>query len=373
MHTTTVYVTAAPMPTLAHNTTAIYVVPSPVPESSSSTPCTSSTAVPEKPTTSAYVPEKPTTSAYVPEKPTTSAYVPEKPTTSAYVPPPPAPTTYKPAPSPSKPASQPQPSKPAHGGYGAGHITPNGQKWALTYTPYADNGDCRSADVIKSDIAKIAKWGYTTIRVYSVDCGVFETVVPAAEECGLKVIYGIFLDATNGPDSPAANEQLDAIIKGAGKASTAMLIVGNEYVFNGGSLPALVAYVKKCREAFYAAGFSTDIPVTTTETVGVMETPGNEAICEALAVLTVQIHPFFDYNTEASQAGDFALSQLEMAAKVCPEAAKKGKYITEIGWPHKGSPNGKAIASKDAQYAAIKSIVEKVGDVSCLLSYADDG
>lgn len=352
VHTETVYVTATPMPSLAPNTTSIYVVPSPAPETS--TPCTTSTPVPEKPSSK-------------------SEYVPEKPTTSAYVPPPPKPTTYKPAPTPSAPAPQPKPSKPAHGGYGAGHITPNGHKWAITYTPYADNGDCRSADVIKSDISKIAKWGYTTIRVYSVDCGVFETVVPAAEECGLKIIYGVFLDAANGPDSPAANEQLDAIIKGAGKDSTAMVIIGNEYVFNGGSLPALVSYVKKCREAIYAAGFSTEIPVTTTETVGVMEQPGNEAICEALAVLTVQIHPFFDYNTEASQAGEFALTQLEMAAKVCPEAAKKGKYITEIGWPHDGSQNGKAIASKEAQREAIKSIVEKVGDVSCLLSYADDG
>ncbi|KAF2682874.1 glycoside hydrolase family 17 protein [Lentithecium fluviatile CBS 122367] len=253
------------------------------------------------------------------------------------------------------------------------YVTASPKRWSLTYTPYADNGDCRTDSVIKSDVAKIAKWGYTTIRVYSVDCGVFESVVPAAEASGLKVIYGVYLDSANGPDSAAANEQLDAIIKDAPKDSTAMIIIGNEYVFNGGSITALVTYVKKAREQIYAAGFPKDIPVTTTETVGTMETPGNEVICEALDVLTVQIHPFFDYNTEASQAGDFALSQLEKAAAICPEAAAKGKYITEIGWPHGGSQNGNAIASPSEQVKAIKSIVEKVGDIACLLSYEDDG
>lgn len=287
----------------------------------------------------------------------------------------PVPTVYKPVPATSQEAEKPKPSKPAHGGGGGygSHIVPNGQKWSLTYTPYADNGDCRSESVIKADIAKIAKWGYTTIRVYSVDCHVFEWVLPAAETAGLKIIYGVFLDAENGPDSPGANEQLDAIIENASKDSTAMIIIGNEYSFGGGSLSGLVSYVKKARQQIYAAGFPKDIPVTTAETVGVLVTPGNEIICEALDVLTVQIHPFFDVNTDAADAGTFALSQLEMAAKICPEAAAKGMYITEIGWPHDGKKNGKAEATAEAQQKAIKSIVEKVGDIACLLSYEDDG
>jgi exo-beta-1,3-glucanase (GH17 family) len=335
------------------------VIPSPVPET---------TYVPAPlPETSA----KPSTkSEYVPAPVPSSKteYVPAPVPTSDK----PVPTSYKPVPT-TKEAEKPKPSQPAHGGGYGSHITPNGQKWSLTYTPYADNGDCRSASVIKADVAKIAKWGYTTIRVYSVDCGVFESVVPAAEAVGLKIIYGVFLDSTNGPDSEGANEQLQAIIDNASKESTAMIIIGNEYSFGGGSLSGLVAYVKKARQQIYAAGFPKDIPVTTTETVGVMVTPGNEIICEALDVLTVQIHPFFDFNTDAADAGTFALSQLEMAAKVCPEAAAKGMYITEIGWPHTGKENGKAKATPEAQKEAIKSIVEKVGDIACLLSYEDDG
>lgn len=375
VHTTTVYVTAGPSPSSAPNTTEVYVIPSPVPETSSApaytpVPLPSISEAPKPSSKSEYVP--------APAPSSKSEYVPAPaPSTSEK----PVPTSYKPVPTtkeaekpkPTKEAEKPKPSKPAHGGGHGSHITPNGQKWSLTYTPYADNGDCRTDSVIKADIVKIAGWGYTTIRVYSVDCGVFESVVPAAEAAGLKIIYGVFLDAANGPDSEAANEQLNAIIDNAGKDSTAMIIIGNEFSFNGGSLEGLVSYVKKARQQIYAAGFSEEIPVTTTETVGVMTTPGNEIICEALDVLTVQIHPFFDYNTDAADAGDFALSQLEMAAKVCPEAAEKGMYITEIGWPHTGSNNGKAHATPEAQLTAIKSIVEKVGDISCLLSYQDDG
>jgi exo-beta-1,3-glucanase (GH17 family) len=350
-------------PSYAANTTEVYVTPSPAPETS---------------TAPAYTPAPLPVTSEAPALSSKSEYVPAPAPSSKseYAPAPtsekPAPTSYKPAPTTSKEAEKPKPSKPAHSG-GNSHITPNGQKWSLTYTPYADNGDCRTDSVIKADIAKIAKWGYTTIRVYSVDCGVFDSVLPAAEAAGLKIIYGVFLDATNGPDSEGANEQLHAIIDHAGKDSTAMVLIGNEYTFNGGSLTALVAYVKKARQMIYAAGFSEEIIVSTTETVGIMTTPGNEVICEALGALTVQIHPFFDFNTDAASAGDFALSQLEMAAKVCPEAAEKGSYITEIGWPHTGSNNGKAHATPEAQQTAIKSIVDKVGDKSCLLSYTDDG
>ena len=338
------------MPSPVPETTTLAYTPVPLPETS------------EKPSSkSEYVP--------APAPSSKTEYVPApKPTSEK-----PVPTSYKPAPTTSKQAEKPKPSKPAHGSGGYGHLVPNGQKLSMTYTPYADNGDCRTDSVIKADVSKIAQWGYTTIRVYSVDCGVFESVVPAAEAAGLKIIYGVYLDAANGPDSDAANEQLHAIIEGANHDSTAMIIIGNEYSFNGGGLEGLVAYVKKARQQIYAAGFPKEIPVTTTETVGVMVTPGNEIICEALDVLTVQIHPFFDYNTDAADAGDFALSQLEKAAKVCPEAAAKGMYITEIGWPHKGSNNGKAEATPEAQQKAIKSIVEKVGDIACLLSYEDDG
>jgi exo-beta-1,3-glucanase (GH17 family) len=71
-------------------------------------------------------------------------------------------------------------------------------------------------------------------------------------------------------------------------------------------------------------------------------------------------------------AGDFAAQQLDQAAKVCPEAAAKGKFISEIGWPSAGNANGKAVAGPAEQKEAMKKIMDKVGAESCLFSFKDD-
>lgn len=275
----------------------------------------------------------------------------------------------------------PKPSKSAEskpeGSYSStGHIVTNGDKWAITYTPYTTEGQCKSASEVQSDIKKIANLGFTTIRSYSTDCGVFENVVPECKKHGLKVIYGIFLEAGGeggkGPFSTYANNQLQEIIKGADKDSVAMVIVGNEALFNGYcSAETLAKYIVYVREQLQGAGFPKDIAVTTTEPVNIWEEQG-AALCSAIDIFTVQVHPYFTSKVEASAAGDFAKEQLEKAAAVCPEAAAKGKYISEIGWPKQGKANGAAVPGYSEQKEAIKSIMEKVGKEACLFSFGDD-
>jgi hypothetical protein len=173
---------------------------------------------------------------------------------SVYVPAP-IPSSSKPAPVPSSssvavPSStKSETPKPTGGsGYGA-NLIPNGQKMAVTYTPYDTNGQCMPKEKINDHIAKIAAAGYPHIRVYSTDCGVFENLVPIATKAGLKIIYGVFLDEAKGPGSAGANQQLDAIIKNAPKDSFSMLIVGNEYISgHGGSAATLAPYSKYSHE-----------------------------------------------------------------------------------------------------------------------------
>lgn len=355
------------------------VVPSPVPESS-----TSCTEEKEHSSSAAYTPapvpstsEKPVvpSSAYVPVAPS-SAYVPVAPAPSspaAYVAPKPS-TSYHAAP----PAStsqaappKPKPSKPSAPSYGAGSWNkPNGKKWAITYTPYTKGGDCKSETEVKTDVAKIADLGYVAIRVYSTDCGVFENVIPATQKHGIQVIYGIFLDAATPPGSQGANDQLQDILDNAPKDTVSMLIVGNEYISgHGGDAGSLASYVAAVKTKWIAAGFTA--PVTTTETVAAWEKYGS-VFCDVIDIFAAQVQPYFDGGKTASEAGDFALSQLEQAAKVCPEAAAKGKFISEIGWPAGGSPNGVAIPGKAEQKEAMQSIIEKVGDHACIFSYQND-
>jgi exo-beta-1,3-glucanase (GH17 family) len=278
--------------------------------------------------------------------------------------------TPKPAASSSKAADKPRPT----GSYSnSGHIVTNGNKWSITYTPYAKDGQCKTADAIKSDIKKISEMGFTTIRSYSTDCGVFESVVPACQQYGLKVIYGIFLEAGGkGPFSEHANAQLKDIKDNAPKDSVAMVIVGNECIFSGACQAGeLASYIDHVRTELLGCGFPSDIAITTTEPVGTWEEHG-AALCDHIDVFTVQVHPYFTQSVTAEMAGDFAAQQLEQAAKVCPKAAAKGKYISEIGWPNAGNSNGMAVAGAAEQKVAMKKIQEKVGAEACIFSFEDD-
>lgn len=347
-----------------------------VPEvSKPAVPETSKPAVPE-------VPEYPTKPAVPesskevpqPSKPATPEY-PTKPVDT----PKPAPSsskavdTPKPAPSSSKAADKPKPT----GSYSSGgRIVTNGKRWAMTYTPYAPDGNCKTEADIKADIKQIADLGFTTIRSYSTDCGVFEYVVPACQEHGLKIIYGIFLEGGGsggkGPFSQYANDQLDDIKNSAPKDGVAMVIVGNECMFNNNCVPGeLASYIDHVRETLQGAGFPKDIAITTTEPVGTWEEKGAE-LCAHIDVFTVQVHPYFTSSISPDMAGDFAAQQLEQAAKVCPEAAAKGKYISEIGWPSAGNSNGKAVAGLAEQKEAMKKIIESVGSEATLFSFKDD-
>ncbi|KAH9879061.1 hypothetical protein J1614_002496 [Plenodomus biglobosus] len=326
---------------------------------------------PEAPKPEAPKPEAPKPEAPKPEAPKPEAPKPEAPKPEAPKPETPKPEAPKPAPVSSVVADKPKPT----GGYSSGgRIKTNGDKWAITYTPYANSGDCKTQDEIKDDIKKISELGFTTIRSYSTDCGVFEFVVPECQKYGLKVIYGIFLEgAGKGPFSEYANAQLEDIKEKAPKDGVAMIIVGNECMFNNNcEANQLASYIDHVRKELHDCGFPKDIAVTTTEPVGTWEEKG-AALCDHIDVFTVQVHPFFTQSITAEQAGDFAAQQLEQAAKVCPGAAEKGTYITEIGWPSAGQSNGQAVAGAAEQKIAMKKIIEKVGSHSCLFSFQDDG
>ncbi|KAF2650141.1 glycoside hydrolase family 17 protein [Lophiostoma macrostomum CBS 122681] len=402
---TTVYVYPSEIPAPVANST-VYVIPSAIEPSTSLpayTPETStetSTEVYYAPTSTeeAYVPTS-TAEVYVPTS-SAEAYVPKSSSkVEVYVPASSSKVEIYSAPAYSAPAYgggvsvSAYEAKPSHsasygssssssssgstGSYAAtGRIVTKGGKWAITYTPYTSEGECKSASEVQGDIAKIAEMGFTTIRSYSTDCGVFENVVPTASEHGLKVIYGIFLEGGGsggkGPGSSYANDQLQEIIDNAPKDSVALLLVGNEAIFNGyTTAEELAVYIDEVREKLQGAGFPKEIAVSTTEPVDIWESYG-AALCDHIDLFAAQVHPFFTSKVSASEAGSFAKEQLEQAAAVCPEAAAKGKYITEIGWPSAGEANGNAIPGVSEQKEAIESILKEVGEEACIFSFQND-
>ncbi|CAJ2501708.1 Uu.00g045610.m01.CDS01 [Anthostomella pinea] len=245
-----------------------------------------------------------------------------------------------------------------------------GQPWGVTYTPYTTDstGECKSQSVIEADIAAIAAAGITTIRVYSTDCHTLDWVAPACDKSGVKLIVGIFID-TAGCDAsnPSVQEQIDLIAKWANWDQVDLITVGNEAVLHGYCTPAeLAALVTKAKSAF--TGYTG--PFSTSETVNIWQQEEfTSAMCPVIDVVGANAHAFFNQGTDASEAGAFVKSQLDIINKAC--AGLEG-YIMETGWPTKGNAMGKAVPGVSEQEIAIKSIVAAVGDKAVMFSLTSD-
>ncbi|KAK3362766.1 glycoside hydrolase [Lasiosphaeria hispida] len=280
------------------------------------------------------------------------APVPAAPTWEA--PPKPAPTED------SKPKPTPPTSTPQLGGAGG--------KWAMTYTPYAHDSQCKSAEEVLSDVKKIAAAGFTTLRVYSTDCGTLPKVGAAARECGLSLIIGVFIGEVgcdNG--SPDVAQQVGAIKAWAQWDLVKLVVVANEAIFNGfcsvSQLRDLIVHVKS---ELGGAGYGG--PYTTTDVVSAWVGNDVSSICSVIDVVATNAHAYFNAGTAPSEAGKFVAGQLAIVEKVCNLPG----YIMETGWPTAGNCNGAACPGVSEQATAISSIKAELGDKVVFFSYTDD-
>lgn len=255
---------------------------------------------------------------------------------------------------------------------GAGGFTHNGNQWAMTYTPYGSDGSCRDAAGVLSDLKDIKSKGFTTIRLYATDCDGLKTVGDAAEETGLRMIIGIFVKETGLSGSDVSEQVTDIISWGeSGKWSLVdLVVVGNEAVFNGYCTASeLASFITSFKSKITSAGLSL-VKITTTETLNILQSTEFSSLCSVIDVIGVNVQPFFNSEITSDKAGDFVVSQLELAKKACPSVTDV--LNLESGWPSEGGSNGQASASKEDQAKAIKSIVEKAGTNSVIFSYGDD-
>lgn len=183
----------------------------------------------------------------------------------------------------------------------------SGPAWAITYSPYNDDQTCKSADQVKSDMSAIASKGFKNIRLYSSDCGSLDTVIPACESYGIKLILGIFIRDTQ----CQAEDDMARIMKWAKWDMVEMFVVGNEALFQGFcTAPQLAGYISKIKGELQAAGY--DGPVTTTEPLNMIE-QHYEVLCPSMDVVSINCHPYFNPDVTADQAGPFLNTQLKRA------------------------------------------------------------
>lgn len=264
-------------------------------------------------------------------------------------------------------ASSPAPvatSSPASSGSNNGQLGTAGPQWAITYTPYANNGNCKSASDVDSDIADIASKGFTSVRVYSTDCSSLENIGAACKAHGLKMILGVFISDTG---CSGAEEQVSQIISWAQWPLVELIVIGNEAVLSGyATASELAGFISSSASKFQAAGYNG--PYTTTEPLNIWQ-ENTETLCAVVDVVGCNIHPFFNPAIDAEHAGSFVASQLKLVDALCP-----GKYgiNLETGWPSGGICNGIACPGASEQATAIKGITAAAGGKSVMFSYSND-
>jgi exo-beta-1,3-glucanase (GH17 family) len=262
----------------------------------------------------------------------------------------PAPTypASKPPPPPSPPTSKP------------GELGNSGKKWAITYSPFTDSGECKAAADVEIDIEAISKGGYTSVRIYASVCSGLVNVGAACEKYGLKMIIGVFIDHT-GLGGGAA-EDVTEIIAWGKWSLVELIVIGNEAIFNNYCTASeLASFISTTKAAFASHGYTG--PCTTTEPLDILQASYG-VLCEVVDITGCNIHPYFNPSVEASSAGAFVANQLSIVEGLCPG---KAAINLETGWPSKGQRTSPA-----DQITALKSIADTVGGKSVVLSFFND-
>ncbi|KAI0458968.1 glycoside hydrolase family 17 protein [Xylaria acuta] len=281
-------------------------------------------------------------------------YVPPVVAPSPVAVPPPPPPAAESAP---EPSSKQQPSSVAPAAESASSPPPDSSTQpdtsssgsslhGVTYSPYKGNGNCKTAAEVDRDFSLFSK-DYGVVRLYGVDCDQVSTVSQAAKKYGNKLFLGIF--DINTVDSAVAT-------MAAGLDHDWSMVdtvsVGNELVNNGGAtVEQSLAALSKARSSLRAAGYQGPVVVVDTF-VAVLTHP---ELCDQSDYCAVNVHPFFDPNTGAPEAGQFVDSITKNIRSKLSDPTKR-VVVTETGWPWQGEPNGAAIPGLDHQSTAISSI-----------------
>jgi len=231
----------------------------------------------------------------------------------------------------------------------------------ITYTPYSNDGGCKSASQIASEVAQLS--GYSVIRLYGVDCDQVNAVLKA-KTADQKIFAGIF-DVAN--LASGISTLVSAVNSNGGWGNVHTVSIGNELVNSGQASPSQIGgYVSQAKSLLSSAGFSG--PVVSVDTfIAVINNP---ELCKYSDYIAVNAHAFFDGYYTADQAGDWVLLQIQRVWSAC--GGSKSVFITETGWPSQGDNNGVAVPSVANQQSAISSIKSKCGDSAVLFTAFND-
>lgn len=231
----------------------------------------------------------------------------------------------------------------------------------ITYSPYTNSGSCKDSSTIKSDIEMLSD--FDVIRLYDTDCSGVEAVL-SAKTSSQKLFAGIYY-ISKIADSVSI---IKSAVEEYGSWDDIYTVsIGNELVNSGdATVSEIKSAVESTRSELEDAGYTGKV-VSVDTLVAVQD---NTDLCEYSDYIAVNSHPFWDGSVVASDSGSWLKTQIANIKKTC--GGSKSVLITETGWPTQGDDYGVAVPSKSNQEAALKSIVEEVGDQVILFTTYND-
>ncbi|OLL24828.1 putative beta-glucosidase btgE, partial [Neolecta irregularis DAH-3] len=70
----------------------------------------------------------------------------------------------------------------------------------IAYSPFHNDGSCKSTDEVLSDIAFLKNKGFYSVRTYDTGCGTLQNVGQAVSANGMKIIVGLWMDSAASVD-----------------------------------------------------------------------------------------------------------------------------------------------------------------------------
>ncbi|KAK9473587.1 glycoside hydrolase superfamily [Dipodascopsis tothii] len=240
---------------------------------------------------------------------------------------------------------------------------------ALAYSPYADDGSCKDADTVKSDLQKLVTRKIATVRTYTTECNMITTVNDVLSELGLTINQGLWISA-DGVDS--IDGQLSDFIawgqQGSNWDLVAMVAVGNEAITSGYvSASDLQSKISSVRSQLRSAGYTG--PIGTVEQTGAFQS--NTGLCQPSVIdfVGLNAHPYFDASASPLTAGAFVVAQAALVKAAC---GGNDVFITETGYPSKGNTNGLNTPSEANQRTAVANILDVYGGNLTMFTMYDD-
>lgn len=239
---------------------------------------------------------------------------------------------------------------------------------ALVYSPYNNDGSCKTYLEVYDDISIIYARGVRKLRVYGTDCNSLETVEPVCAQFGMTVNQGLWISSAGVDSIDDAITSLINYGQTNGWSVFDFITVGNEAIISGYcTVDELISKISSVKSQLQAAGYTGQI--TTSEPPVSYE--NNPELCTSSEIDFVGINPhsYFDTYSTAETSGSFVKGQVELIKNTC---GTSNVYVTETGYPSAGIQNGGNIPSTANQLIAVQSILDELDSDVTILTYTND-